>query len=68
MENKVERLAEIIQTAIENIWADYYKEEGIQAYICPLEILPYLDNIEDIADMIYRAGESKKNKNKEELI
>lgn len=61
MNNKERKLAEQIKNAIDDIWYDYYSEEGIDnGDIAPFDALWYEDSIDEIAKLIYRIGESNK--------
>lgn len=61
MNKKEKKLAERIRSAIDDIWYDYYEEEGIDnGDIAPFDVLWYEDSVDEIAKLIYRIGESNK--------
>ena len=61
MNEKEKKLAEKIGVAIEEIWTDYYTEEGIGVGdIEPHAAVQYERLINNIAEIIYKVGESNR--------
>ncbi len=61
MNEKEKQIANKIRDAIDEIWSDYYTQEGIECGdIAPLEVVRYDSHIEEIAKLIYKIGESNK--------
>lgn len=61
MNEKEKKLAEKIGVAIEEIWTNYYTEEGIRSGdIEPHAAVQYERLIDNIAEIIYRTGKSNK--------
>lgn len=61
MNEKEKKLAEKIGVAIEEIWSDYYTEEGIGVGdIEPHAAVQYERLIDNIAEIIYQVGESNR--------
>lgn len=64
MNEKEKKLAERIRSAIDDIWTEYYEEEGIESGdISPLELLAFENYIDIIAELIYKVGEMNKGGN-----
>ena len=63
MNEKEKKLAIKIKNAIDQVWRDYYAEEDIKSGdITPKEVVWYGDCIHNIAEIIYRVGESNRDK------
>lgn len=59
----MDKLAKKIKESIDQIWADYYTEQGIvTGDIAPLELLKYENCIDEIAKTIQQVGDGNKRK------
>lgn len=64
MNDKAKKLAEQIRDAIDDIWMEYYEEEGIESGdITPFESVKYNEYTNLIAVLIYLVGEANKGGN-----